>query len=264
MNHEFSIEAFQSRLTTRFIGRRLLYYRSLASTQDIARQEAERGAAEGTTVLADEQTAGRGRLGRGWLSPPGANLYFSVVLRPASDHMRALPIVWPLAVCEAVEEVAGLPARIKWPNDVLVGSRKLAGVLIDSELGEGEVGYAIAGVGINVNFDVSLHEEIRSTGTSISAELRRKMAREDVLAAVLGRFEELYEAARRGESVHEGWKARLDTLGQRVRVRFADSVEEGVAEDAEPDGTLVLRRADGSRVRIEAGEVTLRAEEGRG
>lgn len=264
MNHEFTIDAFQSQLATRFVGRRLLHHRSLASTQDIARQEAERGAAEGTTVLADEQTAGRGRLGRGWLSPPGANLYFSVVLRPAADHLRVLGMIWPLAICEALEEVAGLPARIKWPNDVLVGSRKLAGVLIDSEVGEGEVDYAVAGVGINVNFDVSRHEELRSTATSISAELGREVAREDVLAAVLGRFEGLYDATRRGESVHEGWKARLDTLGQRVRVRFGDSVEEGVAEDAEPDGTLVLCRADGSRVRIEAGEVTLRQDEGRG
>ena len=239
-----------------------MYHSSLPSTQDVARQEAKRGAPEGATVLADQQTAGRGRLGRAWVSPPGANLYFSVVLRPAAEHLRLLGMIWPLAVCEVVGEATGLPARVKWPNDVLVGSRKLAGVLIDSELSDGEVDYAIAGIGINVNFDVSVHEEIRDVATSISAELGREVAREEVLAAVLGRFEGLYEAVRRGEPVHQAWKARLDTIGRQVRVRFGDGVEEGVAEDAEPDGALVLRRPDGSLVRIEAGEVTLREREG--
>jgi len=258
MSREFSIEAFQARLATHFVGRRLLYHASLPSTQDVARKEAERGAAEGTTVLADEQTAGRGRLARGWVSPPGANLYFSVVLRPSAAHLRLLVMIWPLAICRAVEEVTSLSARVKWPNDVLVGSRKLAGVLIDSELGDSESDYAIAGIGINVNFDVSPHEEIRRTATSISTELGHEVAREELLAAVLGRFEELYEAARRGDPVHDAWKARLDTIGRSIRVRFGDSAEEGVAEDAGPDGALILRRSDGSRVRIEAGEVTLK------
>jgi BirA family biotin operon repressor/biotin-[acetyl-CoA-carboxylase] ligase len=258
MSHGFSIEAFEARLATRFVGRRFLYHERLPSTQDVARQEAERGAPEGTTILADQQTAGRGRLGRQWVSPAGANLYFSVVLRPAVEHLRTLGMIWPLAICQAVGEVAGLSARVKWPNDVLVGTRKLAGVLIDSEFSGDRVDCAIAGIGLNVNLDVSAHEEIRDIATSISAELGREVAREDVLAAVLGRFEGLYEAARRGQPVHLAWKAHLDTLGRRVRVRSGERVEVGVAEDVEPNGALILRRPDGSRVRIEAGEVTLK------
>jgi len=258
MRHEFSLEPFQARLTTSYMGRRFLFYPSLPSTQDAARQEAESGAPEGTTVLADQQTAGRGRLGRQWVSPAGANLYFSTVLRPDTEHLRSLVMIWPLAVAMGVEDVAGLAARLKWPNDVLVGPRKLAGVLIESSFRGGGLDYAIAGIGINVNLDVSLLGELRDTATSVSAELGREAPREEVLAAVLGRFEELYEAARRGEPVHLDWKARLDTLGRQVRVSFGDKVEEGLAEDAEPDGALVLRRPDGSRVRIEAGDVTLR------
>jgi BirA family biotin operon repressor/biotin-[acetyl-CoA-carboxylase] ligase len=254
MSQEFSLEAFQARLATRYVGRRLLYYPSLASTQDVARQEAESGAPEGATILADRQTAGRGRLGRSWVSPAGGNLYFSVVLRPAAEHLRTLGMICPLAICQAVEEVTGLQPRLKWPNDVLVGPRKLAGVLIDSGLSGDKVDYAICGIGINVNFDVMAYEEIREIATSVSAELGREVAREELLAAVLGRFEALYEAARRGEPVHLAWKERLNTLGRRVRVGFADRVEEGIAEDAEPDGTLVLRRPDGSLVRIEAGD----------
>ena len=258
MSHGFSVEAFQARLATRFVGRRFLYYERLPSTQDAARQEAERGAPEGTTILADQQTAGRGRLGRQWVSPPGANLYFSVILRPAPEHLRTLGMIWPLAICQAVGEVAGLPARVKWPNDVLVGPRKLAGVLIDSEFSGGRLDYAIAGIGLNVNLDMSAHEEIREIATSISAELGREVAREELLATVLRRFEELYEAAYRGQPVHLGRKAHLDTLGRRVRVSSGEGVEEGVAEDVEPDGTLILRRPDGSHVRIEAGQVTLK------
>jgi BirA family biotin operon repressor/biotin-[acetyl-CoA-carboxylase] ligase len=258
MTHGFSVEAFQARLATRYVGRRFLYYERLPSTQDAARQEAERGAPEGTTILADQQTAGRGRLGRQWVSPPGANLYFSVILRPAAEHLRTLGMIWPLAICQAVGEVTGLSARVKWPNDVLVGPRKLAGVLIDSEFSNGKVDYAIAGIGLNVNLDISAHEEIRDIATSISAELGREVAREEVLATLLGRFEDLYEAARRGQPVHLGWKAHLDILGRPIRVRSREGVEQGIAEDVEPDGTLILRRRDGSHVRIEAGQVTLK------
>jgi BirA family biotin operon repressor/biotin-[acetyl-CoA-carboxylase] ligase len=258
MTQGFSIEAFQARLGTRYVGRRFSYYEHLPSTQDAARQEAEQGASEGTTILADQQTAGRGRLGRQWVSPPGANLYFSVVLRPAAEHVRRLGMIWPLAICQAVGEVTGLSARVKWPNDVLVGPRKLAGVLIDSEFSGARVDYAIVGIGLNVNFDISAQEEIRGIATSISAELGREVAREELLATVLGRFEDLYEAARRGQPVHLGWKAHLDMLGRRIRVRSREGVEVGVAEDVEPDGTLILRRRDGSHVRIEAGEVTLK------
>ena len=258
MSQGFSLEAFQACLATRFVGRRLLYYERLPSTQDAARQEAERGAPEGTTILADQQTAGRGRLGREWVSPPGANLYFSVILRPAAEHLRTLGMIWPLAICQAVGEVAGLSARVKWPNDVLVGPRKLAGVLIDCEFSGGRVDYAIAGIGLNVNLDIPAHEEIRDIATSVSAELGREVAREDLLATLLRRFEELYAAAHRGQPVHLGWKAHLDTLGRRIRVSSGEGVEEGVAEDVEPDGTLILRRPDGSHVRIEAGQVTLK------
>jgi len=258
MTQGFSVEAFQARLRTRYVGRRFLYHERLPSTQDAARQEAEGGALEGTTILADQQTAGRGRLGRQWVSPPGANLYFSVVLRPAAEHLRTLGMIWPMAICQAVGEVTGLPARVKWPNDVLVGPRKLAGVLIDSEFSGDQVDYAIAGIGLNVNLDMSANEEIRDIATSISAELGREVAREEVMAALLHRFEQLYEAARRGQPVHLGWKAHLDILGRPIRVRSGEGVEQGIAEDVEPDGTLILRRPDGSHVRIEAGEVTLK------
>ena len=259
-----SVPDVRSHLHARVVGRKIIYRPSVASTMDVAREEAEAGAEEGTTVVTDEQTAGRGRLGRTWISPAGANVYVSVVLRPEPEHLRPLSMLCPLAVCRAIEEVTGLPARIKWPNDVLIHGRKVSGTLIDAEFEDGGIRYAIAGVGINVNFDVSQYEEIRDLATSLSTELGREVPREQVLAAFLNHLEELYLDLQRGQAVHGLWKARLDTLGQRVRVRYGQSdtageVHEGLAEDTDESGALILRRADGSTVRVEAGDVTLKA-----
>ena len=263
MASALSLRVVRSHLRTQAMGRKVVYRSSVPSTMDLARRQAEADAAEGTVVLADEQTAGRGRLERTWISPPGANVYVSVVLRPEPEHLRPLSMLCPLAVCRAIEEVMGLPARIKWPNDVLVRGRKVSGTLIDAEFEDGHVRYAIAGVGINVNFDAARYEEIRDLATSLSTELGRDVPREEVLAAFLNHLEELYLDLRRGQPVYGLWKARLDTLGRRVRVRYGEpgtegEAHEGLAEDVDESGSLILRRADGSTVRIEAGDVTLK------
>ncbi|GBD12798.1 Bifunctional ligase/repressor BirA [bacterium HR24] len=245
-------------LDTRYVGRRLVYYSSVGSTQDIARREAEAGAPEGTLVLADEQTAGRGRLGRSWASPPGQNLYLTLVLRPPLEVLKRLTIVAPLAVARAVADTTGIQAGIKWPNDVWIGRRKLAGVLLESEVQGGQVRYCLLGIGINVNMDVEAIPDLAEIATSLRRELGREVPREDVLASLLHHLEALYEEARGGGPVLEEWRARLITLGQEVTVRFGDQVEEGLAEDVDEEGRLLLRRRDGSRIAIEAGDVTLR------
>jgi BirA family biotin operon repressor/biotin-[acetyl-CoA-carboxylase] ligase len=252
-----SVEAFQAQLRTRIIGRRFIYEPTVGSTMDLARREAEAGCPEGTVVLADEQTSGRGRLGRRWVSPPGANLYLTVVLRPSRESLRRLSMVTPLAVAEAVERVTGLRATVKWPNDVLLSGKKVAGILIESELAGDEVRFALVGPGINVNLDVSRFEELRDIATSLAAESGRSVSREELLAAFLLRLEQLYLAPPEAEDAYRLWKARLDTLGRQVRVSFGEQVEQGLAEDAADDGSLILRRRDGSTVRIEAGDVTL-------
>ncbi len=253
-----SLDSLRSQLETSFVGRRVVYQESLSSTMDVAREEAEAGASEGTVVLAEQQTAGRGRLSRQWVSPPAGNIYVSIVLRPEPALVQVLAMLSPLAICRAIDEATGLQSNIKWPNDVLIGGRKVAGVLIDAEFSDGEVEYALVGIGVNVNFDPSPYEELREIATSLALELGRDVSREEVLAALLSHLEGLYVAARRGESVYEPWRARLDMLGREVRVMFADRVEEGVAEDVDTDGRLLLRRADGSTLLVAAGDVTLR------
>lgn len=251
------LERVQRQLTTRRIGRDLRYYPTTGSTMDVARALAEAGAREGVTVVADEQTAGRGRLGRAWVAPPGVNLYVSILVRPAPTAMKRLGMVAPLAVAEAVAAVGGPAVTFKWPNDVRAGGRKLSGILIESGFAGNVPAYAVVGIGLNVNLDVGRYPEIADIATSIAREVGRPVAREEALAALLNAFERAYDCPD-GAAVRAAWRARLETLGQEVDVTFGGRTEHGLAEDVDEDGALILRRADGTRVVLPAGEVTLR------
>lgn len=245
-------------LETESVGRRLLYFTSTTSTMDVARAEADADAAEGTIVLAEEQTAGRGRFGREWVSPAGKNLYLTLVLRPTIERLRQLAIITPLAVSLAIEETTGLTPQIKWPNDVLLSGRKVCGILIETEFSGSDPRYALIGVGVNVNFEIDPATEIGAIATSIKQELNADANREAVLAALLNKIESLYTAPD-PRAVHEAWKSRLETLGRRITVTFRDEVFEGEAEDVDDSGNLVVKLDDGTLRTFEAGEVSLRA-----
>ena len=253
------VKSFEARLETRYVGRPLVYLESTGSTQDVARAAAEDGAQAGTAVLAEEQTTGRGRFGRVWVSPAGKNLYITLIMRPPLPRLRSLSIVAPLAVALAIEDMTELEPRIKWPNDVLVNGRKLAGILIESEIANRSVNYALVGIGINVNLDVEAQPEIADIATSLKRELGHETSREEMLAALLNRLEDLYEKAAEGTQVLDAWRSRLETLGREVRATSGGQLEDGLAEDVDSEGNLILLRRDGSRVAIDAGEVTLRA-----
>ena len=261
MSKTLDLDRLQSLLDTNYVGRSVTYRDSVDTTMSVAAEEAGAGAPDGAVVVAEEQTAGRGRMGRSWVSPPGVNLYFTLILRPTLEQLRYLAVIAPLAVSLAIEETTGLMPRIKWPNDVLIGDRKVCGVLVETNLTGDEVQNALIGIGINVNLNVMLHEEIREIATSLRTESGEEVAREEVLAATLNHIEELYKRLRSGEAVSVAWKQRLETLGKHVKVTIAGGEsQEGVAVDADSDGSLIIRRDDGSHVRVEAGEVTLRDE----
>jgi BirA family biotin operon repressor/biotin-[acetyl-CoA-carboxylase] ligase len=242
------------------LGRNVFYDTSTFTTMYVAREKAEAGAPEGSIALADEQTAGQGRMGRSWVSPAGENIYVTIVLRPKLEELRYISLIGPLAVSLAIEETTNLLPRIKWANDVVIGGKKVAGVLTQSELSDGSVKFALPGIGINCNMDAAAHSEIHDIATSLRTEVGHEVSREEVLAAMLNHFERLYFANRRGDIISMDWKQRLDTLGQHVRVSGPDGsvLEQGVAVDADSDGSLIVRRDDGTHVRVEAGEVTLR------
>ena len=260
-----SAEAISRNLGTRFIGQRVLYYPSLTSTMEIARQAARQGATEGTVIIADEQTAGKGRLKRAWLAPRG-NIALSVILHPGLSNLPALIMLASLAVVHSIESVTGLKPQIKWPNDVLVNGKKVCGILIENDLQGTTVTATIIGIGIDVNIRLADFPEIQSIATSLSAELGREVSRLKLIRYLLVELEKLYLALSAGESpsaslrtsLYEEWRGRLVTLGKKVRVTATDAIYEGVAESVDRDGSLLLRSPDGSLTRIVAGDVTLR------
>lgn len=247
-------------LRTRAIGRDFHYLRVTDSTMIDARRLAEQGCAHGAVAVADEQTAGRGTKGRSWVSPAGRNIHATLVVRPDAEQMKRLSIVTPVAVAEAVERTTGLSPRIKWPNDVEIEGRKLAGILIEGEWRADGPAWALVGVGVNVNFDPAPHAaEIERPATSLMLELGREASRETVLAALLNAFEEAYDAAA-SEQVFEFWRGRLDTLGREVAIIGPDgrTLVEGRAEDATREGALIVRDGAGAAHTVMAGEVSLR------
>ena len=255
---DISIPAIKARLTTRFVGRNLLYYPTIGSTNDVAKAQGRAGAPEGTVVLADEQTSGRGRLQRPWLSPAGSSLLLSVLLRPTPVELPRLTMVASVAVARSIEAILGLRPGLKWHNDVMLGRRKVCGILVESDLVEDQVSFAVVGIGLNVNFDPASFPEIANMATSLQRELGHAVPRLPLLLRLLEEIETLYLAERQGQSVFIEWRARLDTLGRAVRVAMGDHVEEGVAEDVDEEGRLLLRRPDGSLLTVIAGDVTLR------
>ena len=262
----FDLTRFHTLLQTKTFGRNLIFEPSVGSTMDIARDAAQHGAVEGTVAAADEQTAGRGRLGRTWITPHATNLASTLILRPPTSVLRAIAMITPLAVCHAVHDIANIRADIKWPNDVQIGGKKLAGILIEvpsppapAASNGGLEGVVLAGTGINVNFDPREHDEIRDIATSLRAELGHNTDREALLASYLAHFEQLYAEAKSGASIRDRWRERLVTIGQDVRATWQGGMAEGTAEDVDDDGALLIRTADGAVTRVEAGDVTLRA-----
>ena len=242
-------------LDTRIIGRNVLYYPSVTSTMDVARQETRRGAVEGTVIIADEQTAGKGRIKRSWFTP-GGNIALSIILYPGVSYLPYLIMLASLAVANSIETVTGLKTQIKWPNDILIGGKKVCGILVESDVREDVVAYAIIGIGINVDFRIADFPEIAATATSLGIELGRDVSRIRLLKSLLTEIDMLYASA--GESIFASWQGRLVTLGKKVQVTSGSSIMEGVAESVDRDGSLMLRLAEGSVTRIIAGDVTLR------
>lgn len=248
--------ALRGGLYTRIVGRRLLFFQEVTSTMDEAARQAQGGAQEGTVVVAETQTGGRGRLGRSWVSQPG-NLYLTVVLRPTLQTLPFLSCLAGVAVVRALGQTTRLQPRLRWPNDVLLGGKKVAGILVESAVEGDTVRYALVGIGINVDLQTRDVPEIASFATSLNTAAGKPVSREEVLRHLLQGMDSLYLQLAQGRTPLAEWKGLLDTLGRRVRVSWQDQVCWGQAEDVDELGNLQLRRDDGELVTVAAGDVTL-------
>ena len=237
------------------LGHTIQYFPALPSTSTYATELARAGAPEGTLVTTDDQTAGRGRIGRVWKSLPGQQLSLSLILKPRFP-VHFLVMASAVAVRDAIATVTGLRASIKWPNDVLVGPRKVCGVLI--EVVEGT---AILGLGINVNGSMANDPDLATRATTLEQVVGHRVSREDVALAVLQRLDRHYADLQTGgheaqAALRDAWRAHLDTLGAAVTIQQNDEQVRGTAENITPDGALLLRLSDGTLRTITWGDVS--------
>ncbi len=251
-----------ARLGTRRVGRVVYSFDEVGSTNDVALELGRWGAAEGTVVMADSQTKGRGRYGRRWVSPPGVNLYLSVVLRPAVEpgHAALATFVASLALGDTMRTVGVEPA-IKWPNDMVTGGRKVAGVLTEAETAAARVEFLVVGIGLNVNMDGAAIERLLGEEASGVTSLREaagmELDREEVAAALLEALDARYaEFLGRGAGwVVEAWNAASRMVGRRASVRVEGGVVEGVVRGVDAQGRLIVERGDGGVEAVVAGDV---------
>jgi BirA family biotin operon repressor/biotin-[acetyl-CoA-carboxylase] ligase len=248
-------------LGTTLLGKEIVYLPEVGSTNDRARQLAEAGAPEGTVVVTDFQTAGRGRLSRRWEAPRSCCLLLSLLFRPdlAPHQLQRLTMVCGLALVAAIETETGLVAGLKWPNDVVLHGAKVAGLLTEIGVAGGRVEYVVVGTGLNVNLDPSqLPDDLAVPATSLSQAMGRRVPRLPLLQAYLRGLETRYLALKAGRSPQAEWAERLVTLGRAVQVSGAESEFGGIAEDVDADGALLVRLPDGRLETVRAADVTLR------
>jgi len=260
---ELNLDLIKSGLRSSLFGVNIVYHTALGSTNDLAKDLALRGAPEGTVVVTEEQTAGKGRRGRSWLAPSKTNLLFSILLRPALSPNRvfSLTMALALAALEAIEGETGLLCMIKWPNDLYVGSRKLAGILTEFAGKDRQVDWVVLGLGLNVNW---CPEEgkggSRFSATSIFAETQEKFARNGLLVQILKQFESHHERllSGGGDDLYRKWNEYSLVLGKEVVIESEERRISGKAVRIDENGALILEDERGRVHVITHGDVSLR------
>lgn len=256
-------QEFLKCLHTQWTGKKTFFYESLSSTNERAKQLAAEGTAvHGALVLAQEQSAGKGRQGRSWESPAGTNIYMTLVLKPrmAPEHICGVTLVAALAVRQAIQKRYCIDCRIKWPNDLVVHGRKLCGILTEMSTGKDGTGYVVVGIGINAN-TAGFSGPLQRTASSLLLELGEPVDRMELAAGVCSCFEPLYEQFEQAESLSfmkEEYNEALVNRKERVRVLEPGNEWEGEAIGINEDGELLVRKEDGRIRAVISGEVSVR------
>ncbi|OAB44309.1 bifunctional biotin--[acetyl-CoA-carboxylase] synthetase/biotin operon repressor [Paenibacillus glacialis] len=250
-------------LNTVVMGSNLEIIKSTVSTQEEARQRAELGAPEGSVIIAEEQTSGKGRLGRKWFSPYGKGIWMSLILRPQQslEYTSQLTLLTGVAVCRAIRKTTGLQAGIKWPNDILLDHRKICGILLESTIEDKVVRYCIAGIGISVNVDLEEYpEELRDIATSLKIVSGSSVDRTVLIAAVLDEFETMYQLYNQEGflPIASLWEALSVTINQEVVCHTPEGLKEGIAVGLDPSGALLVDMGMGDIVPVISGDVKLK------
>ncbi|MEE9591706.1 MAG: biotin--[acetyl-CoA-carboxylase] ligase [Thermodesulfobacteriota bacterium] len=265
LNSDRPFNAFEitSGLKTEYVGKEIHFYKKLDSTNDTAFKMAKANASEGTVVVADYQEAGRGRLGRKWESPPGGNIYTSIILRPPIPPHDAskLTLLTSVAVSETIGHYLPHSTFIKWPNDILIGSRKISGILAEMDSEMDRVNFIIIGIGVNVNVARDIFpEELRCSITSLKEETGKDVSKVEFLQMLYFNLEKWYRNYLDSgfEHVKDAWQRFSSIEGKAVTVRQFDDTIQGTALGIDKDGALILLKKTGDVVKVVAGDVVIR------
>jgi BirA family transcriptional regulator, biotin operon repressor / biotin---[acetyl-CoA-carboxylase] ligase len=253
-------------LDTLFVGKDKIIYRlTTHSTQNLAILLAEKNPnSDGTVIIAEHQKSGRGRKNRKWLSPKGG-IWLSVVLRPSmpASNITLLPFAAALAVCDAIKKTTQLDAKLRWPNDITISGKKVAGILIDSSVEAERINYAVIGIGVNANVDwsmISLHLEKSIKVTSLSNELGHETSMLGLTKEILERLEYYYTELEHStpHTIIEKWKKSSDILGQKVELMQSNRTIQGIAADVKDDGSLLVKVDNYEDINVVASDIYVR------
>ncbi|UJF36158.1 biotin--[acetyl-CoA-carboxylase] ligase [Paenibacillus hexagrammi] len=250
-------------LRSKVMGQQVHMYGEVDSTQTIAHSLVGAGAFEGTLVLAEAQTSGRGRMGRKWHSPAGKGIWMSLVLTPRIPvyFMPQLTLLAAVALCRSIQQMCSVDIGIKWPNDLLIRGKKVSGILLESSGEDERLKYVIAGIGISANLKTEDYpEELLPIATSLAIESGQEISREQLIQAFLKEFEDLYflYSEQGFAPIRLLWEALSVTLHRPIRTQGPAGIIEGIAESLDDSGALTVRTADGARIKVFSGDIELR------
>ncbi|MEW6740403.1 MAG: biotin--[acetyl-CoA-carboxylase] ligase [Nitrospirota bacterium] len=261
---DLSIEEIRDSISGRsmIIGREIIFFDTINSTNTYAMELAEKGYPEGTVIIADAQTGGKGRLGRKWLSPQGKNLYMSIILRPVILPRDAaiLTLMSAVACASAIKRLSSVPASIKWPNDIMVSDRKLGGILTEIKADMDRIFHAVIGIGININLEAGdMPDEIKACATSIKNESGDAQSRTLIAIEIIKELDRWYSMLLNSgkKPVIEEWLKLSSTIGRAVKVTVGNNVFTGIAGTIDEEGMLMLKLPDNTVKKISAGDVTI-------
>ncbi|MBN1473384.1 MAG: biotin--[acetyl-CoA-carboxylase] ligase [Syntrophaceae bacterium] len=259
---ELCLKELKKELAGEIIGHSIHYFQEIGSTNDEAFRLGMDGAPEGTVVVADSQSAGKGRLQRSWFSPPQANIYTSIILRPEFNPADAprITIMAGLAAAQTIETYCPREARIKWPNDVLLDGKKVCGILAQMQTNEDKIDFVILGIGINVNIAADdFPAEIRKIATSLAAQTGAFHSRHDLLITLYKNLSKWYKTliSTGFEMISDEWLRMASLIGCKIQVKFGNEIIKGKAVGIDERGALVMSDSKGKTVKILAGDASI-------
>jgi len=255
------LQKIKEKLQTKLIGKTIHYFSEITSTNDLAKEMALLGAKEGTVIIAETQTSGKGRLSRKWASPRGG-IWLSTILRPklSAKDIPKLTLMTSLAVAQTISQLFNLKTEVKWPNDVLINARKVCGILTEANTRGDTTNFVVVGIGINANIELdSLPKQVRKNATSLKHELKREIDREHFLRVLLEKMEHYYLMLLEGKFnlVLKEWKSLCGFLNSHVKVTSFKEKIEGWAIDVDENGALIIKLQDGTLRKVLFGDVNL-------